>query len=432
MFEAVRALLRRRMAKSVLSLAFGQGTSFFLQAMYFVLLARLLGVREYGVFAGCYAVVNALTPYTTLGGGLLFIRYVSLDASLAKMYWGNALTIAASLSSVMALCLYFAGPALTGQHVPLLFIVLSMANGFFAQVSGMAAQVFQTYEKMQMTAILGVLTNLSRFVAVVILFFAWHHANAYQWGLGVLFSSAATALVAQIFVGREIGWPRVDFGVIFRSVGEGIGFSFAGTTQAVYNDIDKTMLSHYGFTTQNGFYSLAYRIVDFATAPIAALDIALLPGYFRIQEDSYKSVLRRVIKSLKVTVLSGVAVALLTLLASPLVPFAAGKSFAEAVVVLRWLCWLPILRGIHRMAGIALTGTGHQFRRTLSQCAVAIFNVICNWLWIPRYGWLGAAWASLASDGLLCVLNLILLYQITRQSKDGEGGPVDILRDLPE
>jgi O-antigen/teichoic acid export membrane protein len=131
-------------------------------------------------------------------------------------------------------------------------------------------------------------------------------------------------------------------------------------------------------------------------------------------------------------VLSGFAVALLTLLVSPLVPFAAGKSFAEAVVVLRWLCWLPILRGIHRMAGIALTGTGHQFRRTLSQCGVAIFNVICNWLWIPHYGWLGAAWASLASDGLLCVLNLILLYQITRQTKSAQGDPAEMVAELPE
>jgi O-antigen/teichoic acid export membrane protein len=45
----------------------GQGANVLLQAGYFVLLARLLGVREYGVFAGAFAVVNLITPYSTLG-----------------------------------------------------------------------------------------------------------------------------------------------------------------------------------------------------------------------------------------------------------------------------------------------------------------------------------------------------------------------------
>src|SRR5271156_7011598 len=178
MFEALRALLRRRMTKNVLSTMLGSGSSFLLQGAYFIVLARVLGIREYGVFAGCFALVNALTPYTTLGGGWLFLRYVSVDASLANFYWGNALTVAASLTAIMALILYFAGPILTGQHVPVLFVVLSIANGLFFQIAGMAGTVFQTYDKMHTMAILGFLTNFGRFVAVVILFFTIHHANA--------------------------------------------------------------------------------------------------------------------------------------------------------------------------------------------------------------------------------------------------------------
>jgi hypothetical protein len=30
-------------------------------------------------------------------------------------------------------------------------------------------------------------------------------------------------------------------------------------------------------------------------------------------------------------------------------------------------------------------------------------------MWIPTHGWLGAAWASLASDGALSILNLGLI-----------------------
>ncbi len=59
----------------------GQGASLFFQAAYFILLARLLGVNQYGIFAGTFAFVSLATPFSGLGSGLLFMRYVSADPS---------------------------------------------------------------------------------------------------------------------------------------------------------------------------------------------------------------------------------------------------------------------------------------------------------------------------------------------------------------
>jgi len=422
----MRAKAGTRMSKNVMSIVVGQGANFLLQALYFVVLARVLGATEYGVFSGVFALVNALTPYTTLGSGLLFLRYVSLDRTQAKVYWGNALLTAFVLSLVMAGLLLFLGPILTGTKAPMLFVVLSIANGFMFQVAAMAGQVFQTYEQMKTMATLGFLTNFCRFVAVVALFFTIHKANAWVWGLAVLGASTAAAILAAWRVHLKIGAPRFDVGLIWRHAGEGFGFSFAGTTQAVYNDIDKTMLSKYGYTTENGFYSLAYRIVEFATTPIVALDVALLPGYFQMKPGDLVQVMKRMMRSLRIGILAGVAVALATMLFAPLVKSMAGPSFQGAIFVLRWICWLPMLRAVHRMTGIALTGSGNQKLRTMAQCAVAIFNVGLNLLWIPHYGWHGAAWSSLASDGLLGVLNFLLLWYVSRKA----GAQLDLLPAL--
>ena len=54
----------------------GQGANFFLQAVFFLLLTHLLGVTEYGIFSGAYALISLATPYSTLGAGMLFMRYV--------------------------------------------------------------------------------------------------------------------------------------------------------------------------------------------------------------------------------------------------------------------------------------------------------------------------------------------------------------------
>src|ERR1700691_3609510 len=87
----IRRLRTNTLAHNAGWMLVGQGLSLLLQAAFFVLLARLLGVREYGVFAGAFAFVGIAMPYSTLGSGLLFMRYVSARPSTYAIYWGNIL-----------------------------------------------------------------------------------------------------------------------------------------------------------------------------------------------------------------------------------------------------------------------------------------------------------------------------------------------------
>jgi O-antigen/teichoic acid export membrane protein len=99
-----------------------------------------------------------------------------------------------------------------------------------------------------------------------------------------------------------------------------------------------------------------------------------------------------------------------------------GRDFSGALIALRWLCWIPLLRGIHRMTGGALTGSGRQNLRTAAQLTVAAVNILLNLWWIPAYGWIGAAWSSVASDGLLALLTSLILLWIWRQASRPQTG----------
>lgn len=387
----------------------GQCGNFFTQALYFVLLARLLAVREYGVFAAAFALVTIVTPYSALGSNMLFMRYVTADRSVARTYWGNMMAVTTMSSLLITGLMLLIGPMLTHVRRPAVFVLLVIANCFFMQIVTGASSVFATFEKMKWSAALGTLSNLLRLAAVGVMRIALHHATVTQWCVGLLIATAVAAIVAFACVIREIGRGKVDVGLIRKRLGEGVSFAFAGTTQSVYNDVDKTMLGHYGLVVQNGFYTLAYRVVDFATAPIAALDSAVLPRYFRLSHNSFGSVVKLAIKSAGIALGTGLAISLCTLLAAPLVPHLVGHGFSGAVVALHWLAWLPPIRAIHRLVGGVLTSTGNQKLRTISQFIVAAFNVALNVWWIPAYGWIGAAWSSVATDGLLAVLTVALV-----------------------
>jgi O-antigen/teichoic acid export membrane protein len=417
-FSVLAGKLRRhKTARNASWMLVGQGANFFLQAAYFVLLARLLGVTEYGAFAGAFALVNIISPYSALGGGMLFMRYVIADRSKAGMYWGNAVLTTSVLGLLVSILLFFAGPRITGVHSPLMFVALTIGNCLFAQISSMASQVFQAYEKLKLTAAVGFSSNLARLLVLVVMFVTLRRATAFQWSVGVLFASGIAASLSLWWVRRDVGRSSYSWGLIRKRASEGLGFSFAGTTQAVYTDIDKTMLTHYGLDAQNGFYTLAYRIIDFASTPVFALDLAVIPKYFALTKDRFHEVVKLALKVTRTAVLMGVGIAVCTLVIAPVVPRVVGKDFSGVLVALRWLCWIPLFRGVHRSMGSALTGTGFQHLRTGAQFTVAGVNLILNLWWIPKFGWIGAAWSSFACDGLLACLNTTLLLWIARRTE---------------
>jgi O-antigen/teichoic acid export membrane protein len=88
------------------------------------------------------------------------------------------------------------------------------------------------------------------------------------------------------------------------------------------------------------------------------------------------------------------------------------------VEALRWLSVLPILKALHYFFTNALTGAGYQALRARIQAGVAVFNVLINLWLIPAYSWRGAAWSSIASDGLLACGSGVAAFVLSRQAQN--------------
>src|SRR5580698_6493726 len=73
----------------------GHGVSVLLQAVYFILIGRTLGSREYGAFVGVVALVNVLSQFSSLGMEMILVRDISRARELFAAAWGNALEISA-------------------------------------------------------------------------------------------------------------------------------------------------------------------------------------------------------------------------------------------------------------------------------------------------------------------------------------------------
>ena len=88
----------------------GQGMSYIFQSVYFILLGRLLGSTEYGIYMGVVALASILSQYSSFGFQWVFLQYVSPDHSQFSRYWGNILITTISLGVLFTIFLVIAGP----------------------------------------------------------------------------------------------------------------------------------------------------------------------------------------------------------------------------------------------------------------------------------------------------------------------------------
>jgi O-antigen/teichoic acid export membrane protein len=355
-------------------------------------------------------------PYSTLGSGLLFVRYVGSQPNSFAVYWGNIILSTAIAGTALTALLYVVAPHLLNPASAAIVLPVGIGNCIFGQMVASMGFVFQTFERLRMTAALSILTNGLRLLAVGIMTILLPHSSAQQWAMASLYVSVLAAIVGFVVVSKGFCWPQFLPSLVVSHAVEGLGFSLGWSAQSAYNDIDKTLLSHYGMNVQNGIYTMAYRIVDIANMPITALDAAALPRYVRdSSSNDVRGVSRLAVRLAVRASLVGLMMSAVLFLAAPLIPHLVGRGFAAGVQALRWLCLLPAIRGIHQLTGCALTGMGFQRYRTAVQLAAAGVNLALNLWLIPRYGWHGAAWASLATDGLLAVATWLLLKGISKR-----------------
>jgi O-antigen/teichoic acid export membrane protein len=394
----------------------GQGLSLVVQGFYFIVLARLLGTTQYGLLAGAIALVSIVSQYSALGSGLLFMRYVSADHSRFGVYWGNILISVFLLGTLLVVGIRLSGRWLVGAaSVPLLFPI-AISDCLFQGLSSCAGQVFQTFERMKFSAALNLLNNVSRCILAVGMFVILGRASALQWAIGTLAVSSLSACVAFAIVTRFFGLPSFSPSLLIRHSGEGFVYAISGSTTMVYNDIDKVVLSHFGMNRANGIYSMAYRVVNIGTMPIASLVGAAFPRFFREGVKGIAATVPLARALLRRTAVLGIGISLAMFVCAPLIPHLVGKSFMEAVSALRWLCLIPFFRCFNLSAGDALAGAGHQKSRLVCQSIAAIGNLLLNLYLVPRYSWHGAAWASLATDGSLGAMNWLALIYLSKRS----------------
>jgi O-antigen/teichoic acid export membrane protein len=399
-------------------MTFGHGLRLAIQALYFIEIARSLGVRNYGAFVGVVSLVAIVFPFGALGSGNLLVKNVSRDKALFPTYWGRALVTTAVCGSILLLFVLTVSRFALPSQIPLRLVVLVGASDLFAlNIVTISGQAFQSFGRLNQTALINVLMSSGRLLGAILLIAVQPHPSPLQWGYIYFTCTATVAVIASIMVSTTLGPPLFRRSFSYLEMREGFYFAAGQTAQTVYNDIDKTMLARLGTLEATGIYGAAYRLIDVSFVPISALLWAAYPNFFRAGDAGISAALNYAKPLLLRALAYAVSISGVLFLSANLLPHILGPEYAPTAEAVRWLVVLTVFRSLHYFLSDTLTGSGHQAVRTSLQAGVAVFNVLINLWLIPAYSWRGAAWSSIASDGLLLCGVAVAVFILSRRSR---------------
>lgn len=189
--------------------------------------------------------------------------------------------------------------------------------------------------------------------------------------------------------------------------------------------LDRALLKHllpYDVQTNMkmlGVYSACYKLSILMTLFIQAFRYAAEPFFFAYADkNDAKAIYANV---LKYFVIFCVFIFLLVTLYIDFFKYFIGKEFRAGLEVVPILLMANLCLGIYVNLSIWYKLTDRTGLGALVSIAGACLTVVLNWYWIPHYGYVGSAWATLACYASMASISYLLgqfyypvAYQIKR------------------
>lgn len=366
--------------------------------------ARHLGPRQFGTLSYCLALVGLLGFLPALGLDQVVRRELILRPAEANLLMVNAFSLrlvgGLVAMGVLAVSLVAGGRWMKAEE-QLLVGVLSLmlfqpaltAPDLWLQAT---LQAKYTTVAQTLSLVVGAVVRIGLILC-----------NAALW------TFAAVVVVEMLVASAGLWWLGWRRGLPFRLAGridgatarallrEAWPLMFASLAVMIYMRIDAVMLRQMLGPVAVGVYSAAVRISEIWYFIPVALASSLLPALLRERaggEGAYHRGLQRYF-DLSAAVAYALAVPV-ALLSSWLIRVAYGSAYAGAAGVLAVHIWSSVFVFLGVVRGQWLVNEKRVRFYLATTIVGAIANVALNWVFIPRWGPLGAAWATVVSYAL--------------------------------
>lgn len=269
------------------------------------------------------------------------------------------------------------------------------------------------YNAIEQYAYITTCSIVFKLISIILMFLTVRNPEDYViYGSITVFAASASYLLNFYNLRKYISFKKTERYEFRRHLKPIFIFFATSAAISVYTNLDVVMLRFMRGSTEVGYYTTAIKIKTLLISLITSLGTVLLPrlSYF-IQKGEKEAFQRMVVKAFNFVILIGVSVSLyFVVMAEDSILLLAGNQYDSSVLPMQFLMPAVLLIGLSNITGIQiLTPKGEEIKVLYSIIWGATLDFTLNFLLIGKYGAAGAAFATLAAEFLVLLVQCIYL-----------------------
>jgi O-antigen/teichoic acid export membrane protein len=398
---ATRAVAGRDIAGQIvlraLNLALGIGVT--------LLLVRTLGTTGFGRWSVLLAVFGFVSYFGSLGLAQVTVERAAADPDSAPHWFGALVTLRLALMGPvtllsLAVCLAIAdnasmrvAAALVCAELPV-SVLSALSVVFQLQVRNVVVTAIELGNAILWAAAVAAVSLLDGgLVAIAAAFLAVSTISNVAYIVLALRASPVRFRSSRSF------WPAL--------VRQGLPVGIGGLLTLGYGYVDQVIVFEVAGVRDAGLYGAVYRIYERVQFLPAAIMTTLFPLFVAARDtdpDRVRRLFRSAVDYLLLTSLPALAITLAG--ARPITKLLFGADFADAAPALPLLMATFVVVSLGYLTGYLIVAYGLQRRFLAIAVGALVFNVAANLALVPSYGFMAAAWLTLATEIVVMSLSM--------------------------
>ncbi len=394
-----------------LSEAISKGT----KLLIFILIVRILGPQQFGVFEYLFSFVGMLFLFADFGSSSIFIRDYQQKEEKEK-YTNTFLSLKILLSILFGLL----------SIVGFLFVKKELANFFLylpfvifyilMNIEGFFEAYFMAIQRVEKKFFFNFISSL---ILLILIVFGLNIYRSINMVIVAYLISAICSLATAYFLlnkSTKISF-LLDKNLIFYYIYRGLPLALFGLLGYIFFSTDKIILAYLRPIDEVGYYSLASRIISVILVIPSLLNAALYPYLAKkaVEKEGESKIFKLSQIMISISIFLALFIAFIAFLSAEfLVLMFFGEKYLPTISIFKIFIWIIIFIYPTIFLDYLLVSYHKEWLDFGVTLIPAIFNIIFNFILIPYYGVYGAVYASIMAQFLNFVLTFFVSWLVLK------------------
>ncbi len=388
-------------------------------------LTRYLGVSGFGNYTTVFAYVSFAAVLADFGFFIIMVREISRKERGMEKIVNNTMTLRAVIGFIV-----FTLAFIIGLFIPQYSMTVKLGIGvigfgwFWTTLNSTYVGVFQSQLEMYKSAISEVVGRVIIFIFVILFI-------KMQYSLVVILSAYTIGNIINFILSMILGHKHVKFRFAFdfdfwqKMFWKALPMGIVLVLGLIYFKIDTIMLSIMKSSEDVGIYGAPYKIIEvlqIIPGIFMGNVFPILTRYITQKDKRVEATLQKSFNFLSILALPIMAGTII--LAYPIIRLVVGSEFitantvgtffgqpATSVLVLQMLIVVVGLSFIVVLFNNTVIALGKQKELVTAYIILVLVNIILNFLWIPKYSYMGATVSTIITEILVLILTVRIVYK---------------------